>query len=46
MSASLCPNCQRVLSCDCQLRPASDHTIVCDNCVADHEHALKDKKKS
>lgn len=40
-----CPNCGILLTCDCNIRPASDGTRVCGMCVADYEYALKTKTK-
>lgn len=32
-----CPNCQKQLSCSCQIRVATDGTKVCSSCITTYE---------
>lgn len=38
---SVCPNCNKKLSCGCQRRTASNKVAVCNGCLVSYEQALK-----
>jgi hypothetical protein len=38
-----CQNCQRLLSCGCEVKVASDGKRVCTKCASSYESALKAK---
>ena len=40
-----CPNCQKVITCGCQKKVASDGKQVCSSCVAAYEQMLRSLKK-
>jgi transcription elongation factor Elf1 len=41
---STCPNCNKKLSCGCQMRTASNGRKVCTNCSTSYERSLKPQK--
>lgn len=38
---SVCPNCNKTLSCGCQRRTASNKVAVCSGCLGSYEKSLK-----
>lgn len=38
---SVCPNCNKKLSCGCQRRTASNKVAVCSGCLGSYEKSLK-----
>ncbi len=45
-AGSKCTHCNKVLSCGCQRRRASDGTQVCSTCVAAYEAKLKQNNRN
>jgi hypothetical protein len=35
-----CKNCQKTISCSCQIRTASDGKTVCSACIREYENSL------
>lgn len=35
-----CPNCNNLLGCSCQLRTASNGTVVCTACITEYENRI------